>query len=168
MADLKEKNNTFIQLNNTPELLNPDMLTDFKEAIDNWGIEQINTEDSLQKLRLSNVQKLNAYNKKQQEEMYQNSLRASQILIDRERQAKLAALEEEKAQKLEAAEKLGDLERDEVEQRIKEEYAKREKAENDLAKKKKKNAEKQLKEDRKNIDRLAKEKGAKEAAVGRT
>ena len=158
MADIKEKNSTFIQLNNTPELLNPDLLTDIKATIDNWGIEQINTEDSLQKIRLSNVQKLNAYNKQQQEEMYQNSLRASQMLIDKERQAKLAALEEQKARKLAELGELSELERADAEERIKEEFAKREKAENNLAKKKKKQTEKRLKEDLKNADKADKER----------
>ena len=164
MADLKEKNSTFIQLNNTPELLNPDLLADVKATIDNLGIEQINAEESLQQVRLSNVQKLNAYSKKQQEEMYQNSLRVSQMIIDRERQAKLATLEEEKARKLEELGELDELE----EERIKKEFAKREKAANKLAKKQKKQAEKNAKEDLNNAKKINKERGAQEAAAGRT
>lgn len=168
MADLKEKNNTFIQLNNTPELLNPDFMTDFKAAMDQEQAEKIDFENSLQQLRLTNVQKLNKYDQQQQEEMLQNSLRASQMLIDKERQLKLAALEEEKQAKLALAADLDDLARDELEKQINDEYAKREKAENDLAKKKKKNAEKQLKEDIKNAKKVAKEKAAKEAEEGRS
>lgn len=164
MADLKEKNSTFIQLNNTPELLNPDLLADVKATIDNLGIEQINAEESLQQVRLSNVQKLNAYSKKQQEEMYQNSLRVSQMIIDRERQAKLAALEEEKARKLEELGELSELD----EERIKKEFAKREKAANNLAKKQKKQAEKQAKQDLKNADKADKERWAREAEAGRS
>ena len=164
MADLKEKNSTFIQLNNTPELLNPDLLADVKATIDNLGIEQINAEESLQQVRLSNVQKLNAYSKKQQEEMYQNSLRVSQMIIDRERQAKLAALEEEKARKLAELGELDELE----EERIKKEFAKREKAENNLAKKRNKQAEKQAKQDLKNADKADKERWAREAEAGRS
>ena len=157
MAELKEKNNTFIQLNNTPELLNPDFMTDFKAAMDQEQAEKIDFESSLQQLRLTNVQKLNKYDKQQKEEMLQNSLRASQMLIDKERQLKLAALEEEKQAKLASAAELDDLARAELEKQIKDEYDKRAKAENKLAKQKKKNAEKQLKEDIKNNEKADKE-----------
>ena len=143
-------------------------MTDFKAAMDQEQAEKIDFENSLQQLRLTNVQKLNKYDKQQQEEMLQNSLRASQMLIDKERQLKLDALEEEKQAKLALAADLDDLARDELEKQINDEYAKRAKAENDLAKKKKKNAEKQLKEDIKNAKKVAKEKAAKEAEEGRS
>lgn len=169
MADKEVAGNTFIQLNN--DSFSPDSIMDMMAALSSLTDEQIAKEldlqKSLQQIRMSNAEKLNLYNKKEQEELLQAEQRAAEMLIDKQRDAKQALIKDEYQRALDEVEKLTGFEKQQRLDQINEEFEARMENENKLAEDRKKKSEKAFKDELKRAKDQAKQKAKAEAEAGR-
>ena len=169
MADKEVAGNTFIQLNN--DSFSPDSIMDMMAALSSLTDEQIAKEldlqKSLQQIRMSNAEKLNLYNKKEQEELLQAEQRAAEMLIDKQRDAKQALIRDQYQQALDEVEKLTGFEKQQRLDQINEEFEVRMENENKLAEDRKKKSEKAFKDELKRAKEQAKQKAKAEAEAGR-
>ena len=168
-TDIKEVNNTFIQLNN--DSFSPSALVDLMNAMDALSDEviakQMDAMATVNQLRVKNEERIFALDKKHQEEMLAESIRQQQAVIDKKREATIKLLEKERDAELAKAAELGEEERKEAEKAILKEFKTRRDQENELAEFRKKESEKLTAlEHKKKLDNI--KKAAKQEAALRS